>query len=116
MDNSNLYMDVVGIHGLLCFPVLVDIWHSQKTGILRSTTSAISVRQVVATLPDRTGNARVIHPTTNMLSIAGSPYIAVNEMLQCSKPFLLGSICSIRKIDAMQQHSEQGDWAGLRSS
>ena len=26
------------------------------------------------------GNARVIHPTTSMLSIAVKPYIAVNEM------------------------------------
>ena len=43
-------------------------------------TSAIYVKQVVATLPGRTGNSRVIHPTTKMLSIAVSPYIAVNEM------------------------------------
>ena len=74
-------------------------------------------------LPDRTGNSCMIHPTTK-ISIAGSPYnIAVNEMLysramlQCSKPFLflLGSFFSNSEIDAMQQHSEQGDRTGLSS-
>ena len=48
----------------------------------------------------------MIHPTTNMLSIAVNPYIAVNEMyahvsmLQCSKPFLfiLGSYLAIEKL------------------
>ena len=81
------------------------ILKKRKYSILRCATSTISVKQDVVTLPDRTGNPRMIHPTTNMLSIAVSPYIAVNyspyiaikyrhvSMLQCSKPFLfiLGS-------------------------
>ena len=56
------------------------ILEKRKYGILRCATSAISVKQVVATLPDRTGNSRVIRPTTNMLSIAVNPYIAVDQM------------------------------------
>ena len=46
--------------------------------ILCSLTAAAPIHKTAA--PDRMGNARVIHPTTKMLSIAGSPCIAVNEM------------------------------------
>ena len=44
----------------------------------RSTTSAISVKQMVTTLPVRSANTRVIQPTTKMLSIAVSAYFSVN--------------------------------------
>ena len=41
----------------------------------QSTTSAISIKQVVVALHDRTGNPRVIHPPTKIVSIAVSLYI-----------------------------------------
>ena len=51
------------------------------------------VHRVVATLPARTGNARVIHPTTNMLSIAVSPYIAVIDTLNIYGVWLQWTKC-----------------------
>ena len=45
---------------------------------------------MIATLPDRTGNSHVIHPTTNMLSIAVGPDI---NSTHCA--WMLNALCSI---------------------